>query len=305
MLRSVLLLLVLLAGGATACQTNSDFAGPATVEAPEKPTAPPVALPNQDDSLRFAVLGDWGTGDRSQYEMGEQMAKTHTTFPYELVITTGDNIYGSERPQDMHRKFELPYKALLDREVKFYASLGNHDGREQVGYEPFNMNGDRYYSFKAPKQNARFFALDSSYPEPEQLAWIQGELEKSGEDWKIAFFHHPLYSSGGRHGSDVTLRQTLEPLFIKYNVSVVFQGHDHVYERVEPQNGIAYFVVGAGGKLRAGDLENDSPIMAAGFDRDLSFLVAEVNGDEMHFQAISRRGAIIDSGLVTRRKPPQ
>ena len=297
--------LISLTLGLAACQSNAEVAGPASVQAPAAPASPPVALPNQDDSLKFAVHGDFGTGDRSQFEMGEQMAKTQSTFPYELVILTGDNIYGSERPQDMKQKFEVPYKALLDRKVKFYASLGNHDGREQIQYPLFNMDGKLYYTFKAPKQNVRFFALDTTYPEPEQMQWIEEELKKSGEDWKIAYFHHPIYSSAGRHGSDLTLRKTLEPLFVKYNVSAVFQGHDHVYERVKPQNGIAYFVVGSGGKLRGGDLANNSPITDKGFDTDLAFLVAEINGDEMHFQAISRRGQVVDSGVITRRKPPQ
>ena len=57
------------------------------------------------------------------------MAKLRERFPFELVITVGDNIYGGDRPQDMQKKFELPYKALLDGGVKFYASLGNHDDR--------------------------------------------------------------------------------------------------------------------------------------------------------------------------------
>jgi hypothetical protein len=296
---------LLLVAAASACESRAELAGPATVEAPARAAAPPVALPNQQDSLKFGVLGDFGTGDRAQYELAEQMATTHSAFPFELIILTGDNIYGSERPQDMRSKFEVPYKALLDREVKFYASLGNHDGREQIQYPLFNMNGKLYYSFKAPQQDVRFFALETTYPDPEQIQWLEAELKNAGEDWKIVYFHHPLYSSAGRHGSDLTLRKMLEPLFVKYNVSVVFQGHDHVYERVEPQNGIPYFVVGNGGKLRAGDLDDGSAILAKGFDADLSFLVAEINGDEMHFQAISRRGQIVDSGIVTRRKPPQ
>jgi hypothetical protein len=307
-LPSVLVVLLAVGAAPLACQSNAEIAGPATVQAPPAAAsaataAPPVALPNQDDSLKFGVLGDFGTGDRSQYEMGEQMAKTHSTFPYEIVITVGDNIYGSERPQDMKSKFETPYKALLDSKVKFYASLGNHDGREQIQYPLFNMDGELYYSFKAPKQSVRFFALDTTYPEPEQMQWIEEQLKTSNDDWKIAYFHHPIYSSGDRHGSDLTLRQTLEPLFIKHNVSVVFQGHDHFYERVKPQHGIPYFVVGSGGKLRGGG--NTSPITDKGFDTDLAFLVAEINGDEMHFQTISRRGQIIDSGVITRRKPPQ
>jgi predicted MPP superfamily phosphohydrolase len=274
------------------------------VEVVEAPSAVrPIPLPNLDDSLKFAVLGDFGNGSSAQYQMAERMATVHTTFPYEMVILVGDNIYGSERPQDFVTKFERPYKAILDRKVKFYASLGNHDSREQRFYEPFNMGGELYYSFKAPKQNVRLFALESTYPEPEQIAWLEKELQSSRDDWKIAFFHHPLYSSAGRHGSDQALRDVLEPLFIKYNVSVVFTGHDHVYERIEPQHGISYFVAGSGGQLRSGDLRGASPLTARGFDRDLVFVVAEINGDVMTFNAIARGGQIVDSGQVKRRVP--
>src|SRR5262245_56005710 len=92
-----------------------------------QPAAPVVPLPNRPGSFKFVVLGDFGTGDRAQRELAAQMAKLHATFPFELAITVGDNIYGGERPQDMRRKFEEPYKPLLDSGVKFYASLGNHD----------------------------------------------------------------------------------------------------------------------------------------------------------------------------------
>jgi hypothetical protein len=267
-------------------------------------SVPTTPLPNQAGSLKFAVLGDFGTGEREQYEMAAQMAKTHQQFKYELVVLVGDNLYGSERPQDFKTKFEDPYKPLLDAGVKFYASLGNHDSREQRFYKLFNMNGEFYYSFKAPVQDVRFFALDSTYPEPEQVEWIANELRTSNEAWKILFFHHPLYSSGGRHGSDLRLRETLEPLFVNENVSLVLTGHDHFYERVKPQKGIQYFVVGSGGKLRAGNIEDDSPILAKGFDTDLSFMVAELFEDQLTFNTISRAGAVIDSGAMIRREAP-
>lgn len=276
--------------------------GPADVQAPA-PASPPLALPNKDGSLKFAVLGDFGTGDRPQYQLAEQMVELHDRFNYKLVVLTGDNIYGSQRPQDFRRKFEMPYQALLERGVKFYASLGNHDAIEQRYYKLFNMDGKRYYSFKAPDEDVRFFALESSYPVPEQIDWLRKELETSQEKWKIAFFHHPLYSSGGRHGSDVQLRETLEPLFLEHDVSVVFNGHDHVYERVKPQKGIAYFVVGSGGKLRRGNLDSRSGLTARGFDTDQAFLAAEIAGDELYFNTISRGGTTVDSGVITRRKP--
>jgi calcineurin-like phosphoesterase family protein len=274
--------------------------------APQQPAAAPVALPNAEGSLKFAVLGDFGNGNRQQYELGAVMAKVHARFPYELVITVGDNIYGSERPQDMKKKFEDPYKALLDAGVKFYASLGNHDDRSQSRYKLFNMEGRTYYTFKAPKQDVRFFALESDYPTPEQLGWLQKELASAREAWKIPYFHHPLYSSGKRHGSHSDLRFSLEPMFLKNGVSVVFAGHDHFYERTRPQQGITHFVVGSGGQLRRGNIDRMSPVLAVGFDTDQAFLVAEILDDRLTFNAISRTGAVIDSGVIERRRePPQ
>jgi hypothetical protein len=273
-------------------------------QAPAAPAPPPqaTALPNREGSLKFAVLGDFGTGDTAQYQLAKVMASQHERFPYELVLLVGDNIYGSERPQDFKQKFEAPYKPLLDRGVKFYASLGNHDSREQRFYKLFNMEGRYYYSFKAPKQDVRFFALDSTYPEPEQIEWVAKELKGAGEAWKIMFFHHPLYSSGGRHGSDLRLRETLEPIFVNESVSVVLQGHDHFYERIRPQKNIYYFVVGSGGKLREGNIET-SPITAKGFDTDLAFMMAEIFDNALYFQTISRTGAVIDAGMIARRVP--
>ena len=261
-----------------------------------------VPLPNKPDSLHFAVIGDNGTGDREQYKVGEQMWAWHQRFDFPLVVMMGDNIYGSDRPQDFDKKFRLPYKNLIDRGVKFYASLGNHDSREQRFYEYFNMNGKLYYTFKAPKEDVRFFALESTYMDGDQLKWLGDELKKSGEKWKIVYFHHPLYSSAGTHGSQLKLRAVLEPLFIQYNVSLVLNGHDHTYERIKPQNGILYFVEGSSGQLRKGDLRKGSPLTAFGTDTTCTFILMEIDGDLMTFNTIDMTGNVIDSGTWTRRK---
>ena len=297
-----LLALALTLCGSIACNDVERTA--AAAEPAAQPQDAVVILPNAPDSFKFAVLGDFGTGDKTQYELADQMAKLHDRFNYGIVILVGDNLYGSERPQDFVKKFEEPYKALLDKGVKFYASLGNHDAREQRFYKLFNMDGKLYYTF-SPKANIRFFALESTYPDPEQFKWLEDELKASSSDWKIAYFHHPLYSSGERHGSDLRLRDGLEPLFIKYNVSVVFTGHDHFYERVKPQKDITYFVTGSGGMLRKGNIDRSTGITAKGFDTDLVFLAAEISGDQLHFNAISRTGAVVDSGVVNRRKASQ
>jgi predicted phosphodiesterase len=275
-------------------------AGPLTtrVETPQTAQKPPaVELPNRPGSLKFGVIGDFGNGSRQQTELGTQMAKLRARFPFEFVITVGDNIYGGDRPQDMYRKFELPYKALLDGGVKFYASLGNHDDRAQARYSFFNMNGRTYYTFKAPEEDVRFFALETDYLNAPQVAWIEKELASSNERWKIPYFHHPLYSSGEKHGSDDALRAQLEPLFLKHGVDVVFAGHEHFYERLKPQQGIYYFTAGGSAKLRPGNIRR-GPLTAVGFDTDRSFLLVELTRDALHFQALDRQGKRVDAGQV-------
>jgi predicted MPP superfamily phosphohydrolase len=273
-----------------------------SVQTPAGPSAIPLTMPNKDGSLKFGVLGDFGTGEKPQYEMAAQIARVHQQFKFNVMLLVGDNLYGSERPQDYQQKFEMPYKSLLDAGVEFRAALGNHDSREQRKYPKFNMNGEYYYSFKAPTESVRFIALESTYPTLKQIVWLEKQLKEANEDWKIVYFHHSLYCSAGRHGSDRQLRDKLEPLFVAYNVSVVFTGHDHVYERTKPQKDIVHFVVGSGGKVAPGDLDRNSPITAKGFDADQAFLIAEISKDEMAFNAVSRSGKVIDSGKISRRQ---
>jgi predicted phosphodiesterase len=262
-----------------------------------------ITAPRDMDSVRFAIIGDSGTGDRRQYEVGAQMTKALQIFPFEFVIMLGDNIYGSERPQDFVKKFEKPYEGILTQKIPFYASLGNHDDPTQRYYKPFNMNGERFYTFK--KGNARFFALDSNYMDQTQLKWLEEQLSRANDRWKVAFFHHPLYSSGARHGSEVDLRTRLEPLFVKYGMDVVFAGHEHFYERIVPQKGIYYFTQGGSAKLREGNIRTNSALTDKGFDVDNVFMVAELDKDSMQFQVVSRAGKRVDSGSLPLRPGPQ
>lgn len=256
-----------------------------------------ATLPNSAGTVKFAVIGDNGTGDAAQYQLADRMTEFRRQFAFDLVLMVGDNFYGSQRPSDLVMKFERPYKSLLDAGVTFQAALGNHDEPDSVNYPPLNMGGQRYYSFV--RGHVRFFVLDTNSLDPKQLQWMERALQDAREDWKISYFHHPLYSNAGRHGSSVDVRLRLEPLLTRYGVNVVFSGHDHVYERLKPQKGITYFVCGSGGKLRNGDLVR-SDTTAAGFDQDQTFTMVEVDVHELHFQTISRAGATVDAGMIRR-----
>lgn len=254
---------------------------------------PALKIPLKDNSVKFAVIGDSGTGEPAQYQIAAEMAAIRQSFPFDFVIMLGDNIYGGKSPADFQRKFEEPYKPLLDAGVKFYAALGNHDETTERLYKPFNMDGKRYFSFK--KGNVEFFVLDSNYMDRDQLDWLQKQLSGSRATWKICYFHHPLYSHARAHGSDTDLRRQLEPILASNGVAVVFAGHEHVYERLKPQDGINYFVLGNSGQLRFHDLR-PSPDTALGFDTDQTFGLVEITGNQLYFQIISRIGNTVDSG---------
>lgn len=255
-------------------------------------------LPGKKDSVKFAVIGDSGTGKTGQYDVALRMEESWSRFAFGFVIMLGDNLYGGEGAKDYRKKFELPYQGLLKNDIRFYASLGNHDEAVQRNYHLFNMGGERYYSFR--KGNAQFFALDTDYLDPAQVRWLERELGESRAEWKICFFHHPIYSSGRRHGPDLKLREVLEPIFVQNGVDVVFSGHEHFYERYRPQKGIRYFISGAAGKLRRMNVRV-GPNTDAWFDTDLSFMLVEIVGETLYFQAVSRSGQVVDQGAFTSR----
>lgn len=261
-------------------------------------TGQELRLPNKTGSVKFAVIGDSGEPSSGQQRVAQQMLAWRSRFKFEFSLMNGDNLYGTERPIDYDKKFALPYKTLIDNGVKFYAALGNHDDGGQINYKLFNMSGQKYYTFKAGT-NVRFFAVDSNYIDAKQLAWLDKELAASGSDWKIVFFHHPLYSSGATHGSADAQRQVLEPVLLKHGVNVVFTGHEHFYERLAPQKGVAYFIIGSSSKLRKGDLRQ-SALTVYGNDTDYAFMLAEIVGDELFFQTISDKGVTLDTGSIRR-----
>jgi calcineurin-like phosphoesterase family protein len=268
-----------------------------------------LTLPNALTSVKFAVIGDSGRGTPPQYDVARQMSAYRQQFPFAFVIMNGDNIYeGRATAEDYREKFEKPYQPLLAEGVKFYAALGNHDDPAQVHYPAFNMGGHRYYTFRPPEDpvtrllaSVRFFAIDTTMLDRPQLEWLEQQLRESDSSWKICFLHHPLYTSGRYQRAAPVFRMTLEPLFVKYGVDVVFAGHEHFYERTTLQQGIQYFVSGGAGSLRAGDAGR-APFVAKEFDSDYHFMLVEIERDVLSFQAISRTGETVDAGSLRRAR---
>ena len=262
------------------------------------PDSGTLHLPSNLTSVKFAVIGDSGRGTPPQHEVAAQMVRFRESFPYQFVLMLGDNIYeGPATADDYRRKFEEPYRGLLDAGVEL-------DDPRQIAYQPFNMNGERYYTFAPPVDvvtkiatRVEFFAIDSSNLDGQQLRWLDQRLGASTAEWKIVFLHHPLYTSGRYTRSSRAHRWALEPMFVRHGVDAVFSGHEHIYQRAALQHGIQYFISGAAGSLRLGDGSVASYI-AKTYDNDYHFMLIEIDGDDMHFQAINRTGETIDAGTL-------
>jgi hypothetical protein len=302
----LVLLACVLAGG---CGRETAAESAATVRQTAVDGVAPDALmlPNSPTSVKFAVIGDSGRGNKPQHDVADRMALYHQKFAFTFTIMLGDNLYeGAATPEDYRRKFEQPYKALIDRGVDFYAALGNHDDPRQVDYALFHMKGRRYYSFPPPGNlltgittPVEFFALDSTNLDWTQLRWLEERLAASRAAWKICFLHHPLYTSGRYRMAALVQRSALESLFVTHGVNAVFSGHEHIYQRSTLLDGVQYFVSGGAGSLRPGDGVPTSYI-ARTYSGDYHFMLVEIEGDYLHFQAISRTGHTIDAGTLSR-----
>ena len=170
-------------------------------------------------------------------------------------------------------------------------SLGNHDDAAlQRNLQAVQHERRALLHLQAAEIGVRFFALDSNYVDKSQLDWLDKQLAASGSDWKIMFFHHPLYSSGETHGSAELQRGLLEPVFLKYGVNVVLTGHEHFYERIKPQKGIAVLHRRVVGEAPEGRPARRSDLTAYGNDTDYAFMLMEIVGDELFFQTINQKG---------------
>ena len=269
------------------------------------------------DEVRFAAVGDTGSGGSQQYAVAQQMEATQKLTGFDLTLFLGDNIYPSGDPSGIEKKFLKPYRSLIQNGVEMRGCIGNHDAESDSGVllqqMIFRMGTKTYYSFERNKKLVEFFCLDSNLllrpagdrQREEQLNWFDSSLARSEASWKVIFLHHPLYSSAKKHGwnsSDENemqqVRESIEPMLRKHRVDFVLSGHDHVYERPIPQFGIHYFTSGSGGKLRQGDLIKTSPFYAFGNDRENSFMLFSITPQATKFWAVGKTGAILDSGEI-------
>ena len=273
------------------CYGVEDIHG-AIVETTGFRTAP---LATSSEPVRFLAFGDSGGGGSDQQALVDQMY----TVPYELMIHTGDLAYDNGTISQIEDTVFAVYADIL-RNIPFFPSAGNHD-TETMNGAPFRDvwslpgAGDRkYYSYDWGR--VHFVALDTEASYVTQATWLDEDLAKTTLPWKIVYFHRPPYSSG-QHGSDTSLRRAWAPIFERHGVQLVLSGHDHDYERMTPQNGVAYVVTGGGG---VGTRPVGDSSFTAFAEEVIHFVYVEVGTDEAVLHAIDASGTEFDSMVIPR-----
>ena len=152
---------------------------------------------------------------------------------------------------------------------------------------------------RSTRRRVRFFALESTYPEPEQIAVAREGAEGVGQPLEDPVLPSPAVFVRRRHGSDIRLREVLEPLFV--NTMSASSSRGTITSTSAPSRRTASPTSWSDRAASCGGQHRPrSGITAKGFDTDLAFMAAEIDGDQMYFNAISRTGAV-DSGVITRR----
>jgi hypothetical protein len=211
--------------------------------------ATPPAAPR---GFSFGVIGDFGVGSPAARS---NLRRLSADRRLDFAITTGDNaqVYGTE---EEYRTFVLgPLRDLIATRP-FWPSVGNHDYYNLQNYQRFFAlpNAGLYYSFTYG--GVLFLSLDSNRFDARQRRWLRGELRASSARCKVAYFHHPLWSSGRGYRSHArhARRSRFVPILQRGGVDLVLNGHLQNYERSKPlrsgrrsRRGIVYVVTGGGG----------------------------------------------------------
>jgi len=269
---------------------GSHTAGPFTFRTAVGPRSP----------YRFAVYSDTHRNTETHRALVEAMAKHRPAF----ILHAGDRVSRGEKPAEWGSCFFEPL-AGFNCSIPIFPAMGNHDGPGDLHRAFFSPPAGRlHYAF--PFGNGKFIVVDSCSPEstwlekdPEQGRWLAHELKQDGYTWTVVVFHVPPYSSHPERGCNLRCQQVLCPILERGRVDLVFNGHNHCYERIYPMrngrrddvDGVPYIITGGGGGTTYPVL-GDS--FTAAFESVHHYCLVDVSGPLMTVTAYTADGRVID-----------
>ncbi len=278
--------------------------------------------------VSFAVIGDTGSGGLAQFQVAAQLRLQ----PIDLVLHVGDIVYPMLSRARVDLRYFSVYASILDS-VPFFCTVGNHElydptldlNFQELFYHPTNsMTGtEHYYSFDCGDVHfvSLFVPMMEQYDQLPQYAlsegsaqyqWLTNDLASTDKPWKMLFFHQPIRNSA-LHRNDYSslpeyiyayqaLQAILMPVIRQYRVDMVFNGHDHDYERFGPVGGMHSVVTGGGGYSLYSMIERDEA--SSQFFSMFHFLHVTVTNDTLAVRAINNNGLVFDEFVIERAMPP-
>ncbi len=256
-------------------------------------------------SWTFSAIGDYGSGHSPLDEIGNNIEAGRP----DLLLTLGDNVYYNGTEAEFQKKWDPPQWFGRIREGQVVRpSLGNHDVRREPDGVPYfkrfpELDEARFYSFD--HKGVHFVSIDSNEslaPNSPQHRWLERDLAKSTSDWKVLYFHHPLYN--GNPGDNGPNDQYLGPLIAKYGVDLVLTGHEHNYQRSRPinDNGTLEVISGGGGQSLH-PFRRPQPGHNAYRDVDFGHVEVEVTDDRLVGRYVVRDGSVRDTFVIENTTP--
>lgn len=262
-----------------------------------------------DTPYAFAVIGD----TQGNPTVCAKLCKLAWAQRPSFCLHAGDLVDTGTNNSNWTEHFFPGMEELICR-VPLFPVLGNHEQDARNSYNYMSLpEPEYYYTFKYG--NAQFFMIDSNRnvdPGSEQYKWLDENLDESDAEWKFVCHHHPPYSSDeddygdlwhtseSSHG-DTRIRD-LVPLYEKYDVDIVWNGHIHSYERTWPvkkgraeQDDAPIYVIAGGG---GGGLETPGPVrpfFQNHVRRGHHYVMVHVNGETLEFRAYTLDDLLFDT----------
>lgn len=278
-------------------------AGACGIEGPPRPTGPLLQRTAVRGPVDLAVIGDFGTGEEAERQVAEALRRWSDRGSMDLLLTTGDNVYGSGHPDEFEEAWHRPYGWVERRGIPVVAALGNHDAETDGGahvMELLAMPGPWYAHRFGPLE---LFVLEGNHPQHlGQLSFVASALRRSTAPWKVAVVHQPPYTCG-HHDGHREIRERWLPILRAGGVDLVLSGHDHNYQRF-PRLGDMVFVVSGGGGQDLHEVEAcpaGTPEPAFSLDDRHHFVALRATSRELRVRAVAVPGSeVVDELTLTR-----
>jgi hypothetical protein len=215
-----------------------------TTEPPPTP-APPAEPHPSGAQAGFVAFGDFG-GGLDQGAVAQAMTRWAAGHRVDALVTTGDNVYDYGEPAFFAAYLDQPYQELRATRP-MWVTLGNHDVMRGHGDAQLAHLGLPALPYTTVLNGVRLFFLDSNRPDAAQAAWLDEQLAQPGPACSVVVFHAPLYSCG-THGNEASVVAAWGPVLEGRKVTLVLNGHDHLYQRFASAAGVTYVVTGGGGR---------------------------------------------------------